>query len=758
MGYVVKLGTVSASRNYALKPQGDGIAWSRGPANPFAAKVDVSNPYDKVDAWNEWVQEDWQTGVARVDPESGGFLYAEAETRVPKQIILPPLMRMQSTRVVDGTKADCRNMPTSAAGTVTVGAGGFAKVAMTFTTPATLPGTFSAYYFYARVASGVSCTISTYTNVAGAPSVLIGSSTFSGITTDRNFYWYGRGIDYGTVTTATQYWVVIEPTSAADSIEVAYSTSGYDTVGQSYNGSAWAAITGKYLIFATTLHRIYAANGLERGMIRFNSNFYTWQNEELYKHDAVNLNFDVVGTITGAGNITSAAVYGPTLFFGRSSGNYTTMSTAEAFTAAATTATLFLEYKGFLYRSYQNDLYWSVDGSTWSSAYQVGGDDVEIRGMAGMGDSLYMATDKALYRFAPGNIVEETSRFGSEDSTNGVGMLEYQGRLYIPAGGRLFRFDPSGQMQDIWVSREDDLPSSRIGIVASLTRMNNWLVALVMPASSGGFPSLWIWQEEGWHFLANTMQNHSALLTDRYSVLYDRENSRLWFTTPIANFHFELDDYTLNPYNSGSSLYQPYGWLEQDRFYGGQHLLNKDFESVTIVADNLSTNVNVKVYFQDEGSTAWESLGTATSDSQELRWSTHSTRPQGKWIKLGLLLQTNSGTETPRVRAVVVKFMPMVNERIRDSMTLMLKDYIQMPDGDPDDYTRAQQLTHVQSMIASVIPIIYTDPLGVQYEAKITDYSMNIPDFAYENSANVVKEMDIMLVVEQVPSTTYTPP
>jgi hypothetical protein len=88
----------------------------------------------------------------------------------------------------------------------------------------------------------------------------------------------------------------------------------------------------------------------------------------------------------------------------------------------------------------------------------------------------------------------------------------------------------------------------------------------------------------------------------------------------------------------------------------------------------------------------------------------------------------------------------------------MHKDYIQMPDGDPDDYTRAQQLTHVQSMIASVIPIIYTDPLGVQYEAKITDYSMNIPDFAYENSANVVKEMDIMLVVEQVPSTTYTPP
>src|SRR5690606_7236839 len=116
-------------------------------------------------------------------------------------------------------------------------------------------------------------------------------------------------------------------------------------------------------------------------------------------------------------------------------------------------------------------------------------------------------------------------------------------------------------------------------------------------------PSLWAWQEEGWHFLAKLPTSYFASQIQRYSVLYDRESRRLWFTIPLGLFYLEVEDYTLNPFNSSTYKYQPFGWIEQDRFYGGQYLVDKDWESVTVVGDNLSANVCAKVYWQDEGST-----------------------------------------------------------------------------------------------------------------------------------------------------------
>jgi hypothetical protein len=762
MSYVVKLGTVSAQRNYTLKQQGSGLAWKRGPAQPFAAKVNTANQYDQVDTWNEWVQEDWQTGVGRVDPTSGGYLYGEIETRVPNQVILPPLLQQCDLRTINNTKSDCRYMPQSMAGTHTLGdSGDYDRMAVSFTTSNPYsPGiAFIHVAVYAQIPLGVTATIAIYSNSAGAPNASIVAGTVTGTAPDKTFQWYGVRVSNTGLAAATQYWLVIHPTTGTDTIEVAYGTSGYDTASQAYNNAAWAALTGKYMFYTTDVFRVPATSSTNSFYIRFNSVLYYAGEGALYKYDSANEQFDSVGTVTGSGDITSVAVFGPTLYFGRDSGNYTTMSTAEAFTAAATTGYLFLEWKGYLYRSTGNDLYFTANGTDWTGPFTFGGDDVGIRGLAGMGDSVYVATDKALLRFAPGNVVEEVTRFGTESNTNGVGMIEYQGRLYIPAGGRLFRFDPSGQMQDIWVSREDDLVTNRIGKIASLARMNNWLVACVTPELAGGRPSIWLYQEEGWHFLESMVafETTSISSTEVYGLYYDRATHRLWFDyTSVFLLFVKISDYTLNPYNDSGSLYMPRGWLEQDRFYGGQYLLDKDFESVTIVGDNLSTNVNVKVYWQDEGSTGWELHGTATSDGQELRWGDHSTRPQGKWIKLGLLLSTNDGDETPRVRAVIVKFLPMVNDRIRDTVTITLKNYIQLPDGTPDTYTAAQQLTHIESMIESVIPIIYTDPLGVSYEAKVVDYSMGIDIFAHENSANVIKEVEATLVIEQVPDVSLS--
>lgn len=745
---MIKLGLASALRDYSVEAQGEGIAWQRGPANPYAASVNVSSEFDKVDIWNEYIQEDWQTGVGRTDPTGGGFLYGELETRVPNQLILPPMVRIADTRIVTGGKADCRYTPEHTVGSDIVGAGGKAKVAMAFVTPASTGTSTVSFHFYARIPFGTSVKISVFSDSAGSPNAQVGTFTITGDMDTKSFYWVGGFVPVWSF--STQFWLVIEPLNASDSLEVARGTSGFDTVAKSWNGTSWVDVAGTYYLYNVWAHNTGAS--ISAKFVRFNSETYLVTLSNIYKYVPANNNWTLVTAIGGtSANRSMSIVFGPYLYISRDAGNYRRMDTAGTLTTSGLTASLFVEYKGLLYRAYQNDLYYSADGTTWTGPFTVGGDDAEIRGMAGMGDSLYCATDKALMRFAPGNIVDEATRFGSEDANNGVGMTEYMGRLYIPASGRIFRFDPSGQLQDIWVSRDDDLPKSRIGTVSCLTRMNNWLVAFVTsPALESGAGTLWAFQEEGWHHLASVPEG-GTFDQDYYHALYDRENSRLWFSGVHGGpYYIEILDYTLNAYTADDSSYAPYGWIEQDRYYGGQYLLNKNWESVTLVGE-LSGSQSASVYWKEEGDTTWNLLGTSTNDGFELRWDTPATRPTGRWIKLGVLLKSNLGYSTPRIRAIVVKFLPMVNDRIRDTLTLTLSDYIQLPDNTLSTYTAAQMLEHITgtSVIRADGIVEYTDPMGEEYEVTIIDYNVAITKYAYYNNASH-HEYRCVVVVEQI--------
>ncbi len=760
-----------------LEPQGEGIAWQRGNANPFAAQVNTTNKYNAIEIWNTWIQEDWQAGVGRVDPEAGGFLYAEAETRVPNQVILPPLVQVADLRVVDGTKQDCRYMPDDAAGSITVGFGTYTRVAMAMGTPSTFVGTdgYLRVAFYASIPDGETATISIYSNSAtaavhslplllssteGKPGTLITSTAVDGMMPDKGFYWYAVSLLF-TATASTQYWVTIEPTVATDTIEVVYGSSGYNALAKSFSAGTWSTLTGKYLWFLTDAHRLVEVEGASGYFVRFNSQLYWAADERLFKFDSTNNCYTLVGTITGTGFITSMVVFGPKIYFARSASNYTTMNTSEVFAAAATTASIFLDYNDTLYRAYQNDLYYlDTDLVTWVGPFTVGGDSAEIRGMAGMGDSLYLATDKALFRFAPGNVVEETTRFGAEDTLNGQGMIEYQGKLYIPSAGRIFRFDPSGQMMDVWVNKDDDLPFMRLGKISHLTRMNNWLVAYVLPTDIPCHPTLWIYQEEGWHFLATATSRFVVGEVENFTAYYDRGTSRLWFShANVWPMYVDIEDYALNPYNSDTYLYQPYGWVEQARFFGGEYFLTKNFDGVTVAGDNISSSQCVDMFYQDIDSTGWMLLGTITEDGQELRWPTISISETFNWIRLAARLRTTDGDETPRLRSIVVKFFPNVNDRFVDSVTLTLKDYIEMPDGALDTHTMAEQYAHISGLtvVRADGNVIYQDPLGTQYEVVVKSHNTIATKFAYYNSANQIKELRVSLVLEQVTHDSYTP-
>lgn len=771
----IKLGVAGALRSYVISARGDGIMWERGPASPFAAQVNTSNKYDKVDAWNEWSLEDWQGGVGRIDPEAGGFLYGEIETRVPNQMILPQAVSLCAQ--VSATHMDYSAWaygPADSTAFSTVALGNTYLAAQVQTS---VSGTIAVtgVYVLADAAKDTVIRADLYSDSGGSPDASLGNASLT--VPARQFpgaIWMEIPLSIASIGTSTNdYWLVLRVTTGTATIYGDVSHPSGMVVKTSPTGSVWSSSTfrpffgialtygGTGVPIAHTIVDVVPApsfSPLWASLERSGGTDYT----RLYGTYNAGEDYTYLGAASDsmAATPSSACVFNDYVVVGRGSASSLVVYDLPTKTGSTPTgdppADLLYAFGGYCYRSVAGDLYYLGDSpdfnsTSWEGPIYVCSPPYEIRGMSVLNRDLYLGCDDGLYRLAPGSVVEGVAPW-PVSSSNGAAMQTFGGSLYTTVNGRVWRFAPDGSFQDIWISRDADLVTGRLGPVVDLVAGDAFLLALVQESAATGQSSVWAYNDEGWHHVM------TCPFGDATMMFYDRTRQRLYVGTAAGEAcYMHVPEYACNPYNDADSLYMPTSWIEWDRFLGGQVLMTKCWESVTIIGDNISANRCIKAYWQDEGSTDWEYLGTATSDGHELRWTNFSTRPKGRWIKIGLLLVTNDPAETPRVRAVVVKFLPMVNDRLRDSLTVTLRDKIEFPDGTRDSYTRAQQWAHLYS--ASVIKnedlVIYEDVFGDQWEVVVRDWGASVPEFAHYGDENRVDEMEVRLVLEQMPDTQY---
>lgn len=743
-------------------------------ANQMAPKISEGDQrYGSLDSWSAWIQTDWQMGLGHVRPtgEDTGYLFGEADTRVPKQIILPPQLQQCDGRVMTDAAEDCRYMPSTVTSTWTITTGGAIQaVAIRIRTPATVPDLLNAF-FYGYLPYGDELRISLYDYDGGYPDSQVFTSTMVGNIRTRSHYWWGVTLSEEaslTLTGATNYWLVLEMVSG--SFEVAYSSNAGTSA--TYDGASWTLQTGLRAWHTTSIHGLglsaFAAGGdsaTGSRFIRFNSETYYMRGAVLYKYDSSDDNWDTLspgGSISG--NVSSLEVYGPYLYIATSVGTWRMNTSESASSLSPVTAQLFKQYKGLLYRADGANLYYTDDGSNWIGPFAMGGSDVSIRGMAGMNGDMYCATDKSLMRLAPGDIVDEIFRFGAEDSANGLNMIEKDNTLYIPANGRVFRFGPDGVLLDIWVGRNADLSQERLGRIDALARMNQWLIALVNAQQTTlNRPMLLAYQTEGWHPLAVLPNENNPLdsITD-LDTFYDRENSRLWISCrAIGPMFLDIPDYALNPYNLDTYRFENYAWIEWDWFDGPVRELQKDYESVQLVGENFSSSTYAKVYWQDDDSTDWEYLGQYTSDNEEIRWEyPYTTRPNTKRIKLGIQLFSNSQNETPRIDAVRLKFHMMIRDWFRFSLPIQISGVAgtpqQLSDGAVQAYTGQQQLDNLRVLVRQVKPFLYADPIGDQWEVKVNEGVWQLSDWERLPSGTARWDGIYTITLEQITSGEYS--
>lgn len=754
-------------------------------------------------SWAAWIQRDWQEGNGKLDPlEGGGYLFGEVESRVPKQLILPG--KLNWTGTLKTSESPVLNNPDDITGSFVVGSGGYERVA--YSALGSVISAASTIYIYIAAASDINIRAAIYTNTAGSPGTLVAGLEkdlpTNGFQKDTFRWEIAGGFDAGllaALTPATTYWLVIYPTSAADSFKMAYSTGAPTLTWKRRTSGTWAttgltAINPVYVsnVGALSAAGSYGTNG--QGFFRFNTQLYAYSGAYVYKWDSTDNEWDLVATLKENGglqqvnNTSSAVVFGDYVYFSHDGGlAHNRMSTAHAIVETAGEVSLYAKYGGYLWRAVNHQLDYSDDATTWEptttfgSPINVGSSDSPIMGMCGMGESLFVSTAEGLHQIMPGDFAVGKAPWSGLTYNNGSTMVNHDGALYIIVNGRVLRYTEDQRIQDVWMSREDDMLRKAIGNPVAMTTMNNWLVVLVEPplpsyalllsgaytlADALGQPTVWAMQGSSWHPLMTLPVAGGEFpfyIYHRKNIFYDRLTQRLQVSITGSIFNIYIPDHTLNPYNDAYTIYAHNAWIEWDWFDGNIFEVYKDYESVTIIGENLSATCYVEVYWMDDASTAWELLGSATSNVSTLRWDVdRGDRPNTRRFKLGCRLVTKDGSETPRIRAIRVKYMPMLRDWYQWNLQIDVAGTAANPqegvEGHVNTRTAATIHDDLETIAKATGIFLYTDIDGTQYEVKVRTASFPYSKYEYnENAAAVEWEGVWNLTIEQTNPDAYVP-
>lgn len=774
-----------------LKLKGTGLP-TQVLANQMAPKIGSGEgEYSNLDTWSAWIQDDWSEGVGKMNPyKNGGVLFSTADTRVPEQMILQPLFSWTDRRTVNSTYQDSRYVPNSVTDYITVGGTDAAdnqRLAIRIRTPsANIPSIPMTAILMER--KSVSVTVEIYAESATAPT---GSALDSRVVDYPNigqgFFWEGAGHSGGALSTSTNYWLVIRPTTATDKFRVAVGTGDFDTLAKRWNGSAWSdVLSGKYPVFGIGLHAL--GTPLTTVITRFYNKVRTIIDNVIFTYNTTNNAWDSTATVTltatNSDTITSAVEFGPYMYIGvltqEEPPNAFTPTVAKRMNTAGTVSNLaysadhFARHGGYLWRTYINQVWYSSDASTWVGPITICAPDERIKSMAGIGQIMYFFTEWGIYSLQPGDFVVPVAPWGSKHHENALGAINHQGSLYIISNGRVYRFSEDGSLMDVWLGQDINSVAGFGFKPAALASVNNWLFCLTTGTSNVTTGSrlavVWVWTGEGWHAVStlpstisvNAFGDPTDTQRSPAKMYYDRGTGKLWVTSfQGIVYGIPIQDYTLNPFFDTAYRYGHNSFVEWDWFYGPIREAEKDWESVTLTGE-FAAGQSVEVYWKETTTGAWELLGTITADGQELRWAIDDRPPTTK-IKLGILLKTNDASKTPRVRSVRLKYHTMTKDWFRWTVPVDVSGGLggalkqEMPNGERNALSASQIKTALDGLATKTEPMIYRDIDGLQYEVKVQDASFNYTKFAWNKQSNLAEwEGVYTFTLEQVSTGTVT--
>jgi hypothetical protein len=205
----------------------------------------------------------------------------------------------------------------------------------------------------------------------------------------------------------------------------------------------------------------------------------------------------------------------------------------------------------------------------------------------------------------------------------------------------------------------------------------------------------------------------------------------LWFGAGLLVDYVSMPTQTQKRWLYGSDVwYAPSGYLLTSWMDGNIRTIPKDWCNVQIVARQITATIlptyNIvggyaQIYWRPDETTAWESLGTVTTNgTTTLAFPAHS---YGSKCQLKVKLLSTVHTTTPIIEAVIVKYLERPPDSKFFTRTYELSVLAHERSGGVRVLSLAEQLTQLETLRNSAEPLTWTAWFGKTYTVHITKYS-----------------------------------
>lgn len=608
-------------------------------ASPYAAKVGGGDrTLSDLTDLSAYGQSDWRAGRGqdRFEEEDRFYDSRRAETRIKGQVTLGPLAIATGV----GDVPDYR--PTSVQA-IPIGklSESYQGRAQSFTTPAGGVSCTHIVLMLRASEGGVGKSARNYTialcsDSGGAPDAVLKSETLD--LCDLDTAWEEVVITWDvaqSLTGSTDYWITVVEASPHLSETwymewAADKTAGYAsgaamkehrpwTVGASDVGGDDKIDQTDGFVADTSLDFWFLVNDgpvlagdVTVNPVAYDGSLYAAAGDTVYKWSGTVWQSSEVQTDK---TVTDLLAWGGYLWCARGANTMRCWNGASWADASGTVqAQLLAQYQGYLYRTDPTnveDLYYTADGTTWSSAVHVGPGDWGITGVTGFRDEVAIANDVGLWLLAADWGYQVLDWSSQEHETNGLNMLAWArtNELFIPVQRGLYRWT-GATMVAVGPDTDAGLPEGRSGSVAALCGTVNWLYAAI-DAGDSGYSSVLAYAGRDWHEVYRSSQAGARIRALAYDTLSDPQ--RLWFGEGAQLHYMELPDFTDNPYQYAGICYTSDAEIELSSW--GSELLpvSKDWRYVILQAENCTSARTIEVYYEIDRSGLWVLVGTVST-------------------------------------------------------------------------------------------------------------------------------------------------
>jgi len=359
------------------------------------------------------------------------------------------------------------------------------------------------------------------------------------------------------------------------------------------------------------------------GFARFSGKWYCAAGDTVYVWDSGGATWTVSEAVTDA-EVTAMEVWGGYLWVARGTEDDVRIFNGTPPWVDATgpvKANLLKAGGGYLHRTNptagsRHKLYYTADGTTWSSEIEVGSGDYEITAMEWYRDMIVCATAVRLWGMTADMAYPLLSWATQESADNGKGMMMWSktGCMYIPLSFGLYRWN-GDSMAAVGPEQGMGLPATRAGKIKALVGTCNWLFAAVDAGASGYSSILGYGGQGGWHEMQRCEQTGQVIQALGFETL--SSPSRLYYGMGSETRYLLLPDYSDNPYQYTGYEFNASGELETS--WIGSELLEvvKDLHELVIRAEGVTSSQVVDVFYEVDRSGQWTFLGRVTNGPRQ---------------------------------------------------------------------------------------------------------------------------------------------